>query len=184
MRVIGGEAKGHRLQVPQTVADLRPSQELVRESVFNILGDVTGWLVLDLYAGTGALGIEALSRGARFCDFVEKSKDACAVIEQNLNHTKLRDRGDIYNETAAKFLNQHRSQTYDLIFLDPPYVEQPRDVFRLIPANLTEGGILIYLHAQRIILTDPADREWIKAKLKQIDTRKYGATHVSLLVKK
>lgn len=183
MRIIGGTARGHQLEVPK-ISDLRPSQDIVRESIFNILGDISGMLVLDLYAGTGALGIEALSRGAKFCDFVEKEAHACKSIEKNLNHTKLLDHGDVYCEKAISFLNQRRSQQYQLVFLDPPYVEQPRDVLLLLPSSMSVNGILIYLHGGRVVLTNPSDQAAFNQMYQQLDQRTYGATHLSIWQKR
>lgn len=184
MRVTGGQAKGYTLEVPRKVSDLRPTQEVVREAVFNLLDDISGYLVLDLYAGSGSLGIEALSRGARFCDFVEKSSEACKIIHKNLNHSHLKNRGDIYCERADQFLDRlHHKQKYDLVFLDPPYSEKPRNIIRLLPKVMESRGLLIYLHGKRIVLTEQADRNWIGKQLVVLDNRSYGSTHLSILRK-
>lgn len=183
MRISGGRVRGHRIEVP-IVSDLRPSQDKVREAVFNILGDINKTLVLDIYAGTGALGIEALSRGARFCDFIDKSKDVCTIIERNLRNADFAEFGDVYCEMAETFVLRPVHQKYDLIFMDPPYADFPRSVIRMLPKFLSDHGQLIYLHAKRITLTEGPDREYIKEHLEVIDTRRYGATHVSFMVKK
>lgn len=183
MRITGGKVKGHNIEVPH-ISDLRPSQDIVREAIFNILGDVEGILVLDMYAGTGALGLEALSRGAKFCDFVDKAKQACKTIKQNFISMGFQGGADIYCEEAENFVLHDHPQPYDLIFMDPPYIARPRSVIRALPKLLADSGQIIYLHAKRIVLTEPPDREWIQDKLKVIDTRKYGATHVTFMSRK
>ncbi|MCA9391835.1 16S rRNA (guanine(966)-N(2))-methyltransferase RsmD [candidate division WWE3 bacterium] len=182
MRVTGGQAKGHNLIVPQTVSDLRPSQDQVREAIFNILGDyVNDADVLDLYAGSGALGIEALSRGARTADFVDSSKDACDHILKNLHHSKLEGRSDVFQERVDIFLSQPHHQLYDLVFLDPPYADTPRNVILLVHHFIKPNGLLIYLHGKRIVLDNKDDREWIGKQLNVLDSRKYGQTSLSIM---
>ncbi len=184
MRVSGGKAKGHRLNVPSAVSDLRPSQDQVREAIFNILSDwIVGKDVLDLFAGTGSLGIEALSRGARTADFVDKSHDACDMIKRNINHTYLQGKSDIFESDVFKFLNSPHHQLYDLIFLDPPYAHTPRDEIMKIPQFLKDNGVLIYLHGNKIIMENKEDRALIGDKLELFDTRRYGRTFVSFLRK-
>jgi 16S rRNA (guanine966-N2)-methyltransferase len=183
MRISGGKIRGHRIEVP-AISDLRPSQDKVRQAIFNILGDISGLLVLDLYAGTGVIGIEALSHGARFVDFVDRSPEACKVIEKNLRHGDLKEQGDIYKETAENFVLKEARQPYDLIFLDPPYADHPRSVIRLLPNFLAEDGVIIYLHGKQIVLTEETDREWASSNLDVIDRRRYGATFVTFLRKK
>ena len=118
MRVITGTARGRKLKEPEGL-DIRPTSGAVKEAIFNIVQfDVPGRRVLDLFAGTGQLGIEALSRGAGSCDFVDKSAVACKIIRENLAHCKL-EGGRVYQMDADRFLK--RGDGYDLIFLDPPY---------------------------------------------------------------
>lgn len=121
MRVVTGEAKGHRLKsVKKSVT--RPTTALVRGAIFSILETMSGdWsLVLDLYAGSGALGIEALSRGASWVDFVEQNTRCCAVIEENLSKTGLAARARVHCYKAHAALSR-LDRAYDLILLDPPY---------------------------------------------------------------
>jgi 16S rRNA (guanine(966)-N(2))-methyltransferase RsmD len=123
MRVIAGTAKGHQLQAPK-IATTRPATDLVRGAIFSILGSIADdWLrVLDLFSGSGALGIEALSRGAGWVDFVEKSPQCCDIIRRNLERTRLADRAHIYCCSVAKaisFLNKE----YSIILMDPPYAD-------------------------------------------------------------
>jgi 16S rRNA (guanine966-N2)-methyltransferase len=122
MRVIAGVAKGVRLaRVPRGV---RPVSDMAREGLFSsIASDVPGARVLDLYAGTGALGIEALSRGAASAVFVERSRPAVATIEANLERTRVADRAEVVPADVASFLRRHdkRSRRFNLCLIDPPY---------------------------------------------------------------
>src|SRR5215471_13807730 len=119
MRVIAGSAGGVRLAVPKR--GVRPTMDRVKAAVFSSLGDaIVGARVLDLFAGTGALGIEALSRGASSAVFVEENRQSAEVLEKNLTKTKLR--GRIRNQDVFDFLRKaSHSETYQLIFADPPY---------------------------------------------------------------
>ena len=121
MRVITGKAKGHHLKFP-TGTKTRPVTDLVRGAIFSILENtVEDWsLVLDLFSGSGALGIEALSRGADWVDFVESEPKCCDIIRENLEKTKLSAQAHIYCTNAFKalaFLNKE----YNIILMDPPY---------------------------------------------------------------
>ena len=120
MRVITGSARGRRLKQLEGL-ETRPTTDRVKEAVFNILQfDIEGRRVLDLFAGTGQLGTEALSRGAASAVFVEKRRDAAALIRENLKLTELTDRSRVVNGEAGAFLAGCREK-FDLIFLDPPY---------------------------------------------------------------
>jgi 16S rRNA (guanine966-N2)-methyltransferase len=122
MRVIAGSAKGARLvRVP---AGIRPVSDRAREGLFSSLGDlVEGARVLDLYAGTGALGVEALSRGAGEAVFVDRNPAAVRAVEENLARTSLGDRASIERSEVRRFLERRPSERagFDLVFLDPPY---------------------------------------------------------------
>lgn len=142
MRVITGTARGRKLQEPKNM-DIRPTTDKVKESLFSIIQfDIEGRRVLDLFAGTGQLGIEAISRGARSVTFVDQSNEAIAIVRQNLEHCGftaqiVRDDSIAYLEHAGKF---------DLIFLDPPYASGLMDA-ALKKINkfdiLADGGIII-----------------------------------------
>jgi len=121
MRVIAGKAKGHRLKVPRGTVT-RPATDLVRGAIFSILETTTSnWLrVLDLFAGSGALGIEALSRGADWVDFVEQEPRCCSIIRQNLEKTRLSAQAHIYCCSVAKAIS-FLEEEYSIILMDPPY---------------------------------------------------------------
>lgn len=120
MRVISGTARGRRLKELPGM-DTRPTTDKVKESMFNIVQfDIEGRRVLDLFGGTGQLGIEALSRGAEHCDFVDASRQATAVIRENLCTVGFTQRASVHQGDAQAYLSTCR-RNYDLILLDPPY---------------------------------------------------------------
>lgn len=123
LRVISGEAKGHKLKTLKSNLT-RPTSDKVKESIFNILAPVIfDRDVLDLFAGTGSIGIEALSRGAHRAVFVDKSRECFQIIKENLNHTKFTERAEIYAMDVCSALSKlsHKGDKFDIIFLDPPY---------------------------------------------------------------
>jgi 16S rRNA (guanine(966)-N(2))-methyltransferase RsmD len=121
VRVIAGELKGRRLEVPSWEG-LRPTSDKLRETLFNVLTTrVAGADVLDAYAGTGAVGIEALSRGAAHVTFVDSDPRAARLIEANLGRLGVRNRYAIIRAGLADAVRQLRAQRFDIIFLDPPY---------------------------------------------------------------
>lgn len=122
MRVIAGVAGGIRLLTPEGM-QTRPTIERVKEAVFSSVHfRLPGMRALDLFAGTGQMGIEALSRGAVRADFVDYRSDACALVRENLRRTGLSDRAEVHCADYAQFLRRCE-KTYDLILLDPPYAE-------------------------------------------------------------
>ena len=119
MRIIAGDYKGRRLQSPQDYS-IRPTTDKVKEALFSILTEkIWGSRVLDLFAGTGQLGIEALSRGAAECVFVERRSDAVHLVQENLALCKLTDRAHVRQGDALAYLRS--GEKFDLVFLDPPY---------------------------------------------------------------
>lgn len=120
MRVISGTARGRRLGELKG-SETRPTTDRVKESLFNIIQfDIEGRNVLDLFGGTGQLGIEALSRGAGRCTFVDMRREAAVLIRENLKHTGLEGRGEVVQSDYLSFLTRTREK-YGLVFLDPPY---------------------------------------------------------------
>lgn len=142
MRVITGSARGRRLKTPENDA-IRPTTDTVKEALFNILQfDIEGRRVLDLFAGTGQLGIECLSRGAASVVFVDREREAIRIVKENLKACGLS--APVLQEDALRFLE--RGQTFDLIFVDPPYDSQLyRPVLETINSVdiLSDGGIII-----------------------------------------
>lgn len=121
MRVISGTARGKALS-PVPGMDTRPTTDRVKENIFNIIqNSIRGAKVLDLFAGTGQMGIEALSRGAASCDFVDHARAAQTVLRRNIDGARVADRARLHPMEFAAFLQKNRGAGYDLIFLDPPY---------------------------------------------------------------
>ena len=122
MRVITGKARGINLKTPEGMKT-RPTADRVKEALFSVINfDIPNAAVLDLFGGTGQLGIEALSRGAHHAVFVDESDAACALIKENLRRTKLEQQGSVIRSDYLSFLrNAH--ERFDIIFLDPPYAE-------------------------------------------------------------
>lgn len=143
MRIIAGELKGRRLQgPPRGSAAVRPTADRVREALFSILGDVRGATVLDLYCGTGALAIEAVSRGARDATLVDIHT---GLVRRNVSELGVGDRCEIVRSDARAYLRRTR-RAFDLIFCDPPYRLADRllgELDSLIDGRLAPGGRLI-----------------------------------------
>ena len=122
MRVITGKARGVQLKTPEGMLT-RPTADRVKEALFSIINfDLPGAAVLDLFGGTGQLGIEALSRGARSAVFVDAREDACRIIRENLKRTKLEGQGRVVRSDYLDYLRRSREK-FDIILLDPPYAE-------------------------------------------------------------
>ena len=120
MRIISGTARGRKLKEPQGL-DTRPTTDKVKESLFNIIQfELEGRRVLDLFAGTGQLGLEALSRGAERCTFVDQRRESAALVRENVKLCRFEDRSLVAQEEALAFLCSCKER-YDVIFLDPPY---------------------------------------------------------------
>lgn len=142
MRIIGGERKGARIFAP-TGLDTRPTGDRVREAAFNLIGPVDEAAVLDLFAGSGAMGLEALSRGAASAVFVEADRDACRTIERNLDKLRLTGATVLCRDALQALASGTR--TYDLVLCDPPY--DYADHARLAPyltRSVAPNGLLVY----------------------------------------
>ncbi|MEX0784910.1 MAG: 16S rRNA (guanine(966)-N(2))-methyltransferase RsmD [Dehalococcoidia bacterium] len=174
LRITGGEARGTPLVEPRGMR-LRPTSGLVREALFNIIGEViTGARVLDLYAGTGAVGIEALSRGASHATFVEGEAAGCQAILQSLARTGLADRATVLRGRLPAALSSVAAP-FDLIFMDPPYgLETAEETLHAASALLAPGAVLVYEHASRY---NPPERP---AGLTLRDRRAYGDSALAL----
>jgi len=181
MRVITGSAKGHHLKAPKGDRT-RPMLEKVRGSLFSVLqgylGTWSGNRVLDLYAGSGSLGIEALSRGAEWCDFVEFNVGACRVIAENLEHTRLQDRARVHQiKVQAALRGMHEGKKYDIIFLDPPYADPAigATLAAVAGSPLVHAGTLVAVHyAVRVELAESY------GSLRQLDRRRLGDSMLSI----
>ncbi len=175
MRVISGKARGTKLSSIESLST-RPTLDRVKESLFNIIqNNLRDAVVLDLFAGSGQLGIEALSRGADKAYLCDINRDAVKMIKQNLEKTKLKDKAVVINEDYKKALRTlNTNEKFDIIFIDPPYKEDIAvdSIIEIIhESRLKENGIMI-------IETDEIERDLREINkienIKIIDQRKYG----------
>jgi 16S rRNA (guanine966-N2)-methyltransferase len=171
VRVIAGRFGGRRLEAPPGQST-RPTADRVREALFSILGDISGTRVLDLFAGSGALGIEALSRGAADADFVEGNARAVRVIRRNLDALGVEAR--VYRRDVFAWLGGTHEVTYDLVFADPPYSSASRTAARLselLPAVLNENSLIV---------TESHKRNPLELATAFVDARDYGETRIAI----
>jgi 16S rRNA (guanine966-N2)-methyltransferase len=170
MRVVAGEFKGRRLQTARGTRT-RPTADRVREALFSMLGDVSGARVLDLYAGSGALGIEALSRGAESAVFVERDQAALAALRRNLDAVGAR--AEVRRQDVLRFLARPEG-TFDLVFCDPPYDGAPA-----VAAPLA-GALPTLLGEDARIVTESDKRNPLLLPLPLLVERTYGDTRVAI----
>ena len=178
MRVIAGSARGVPLRAPRDTGT-RPVTDRVKETLFGILGErVPGARVLDLYAGSGALGIEALSRGAEHATFVERGRQALEAIRHNLARTALQARASVHGGDVMRFLaGGGTGARYDLAFVDPPYAE--RDILapleRLVPLLSPEADVVVKHFWRNEIPVPPGMARWRE--------RRFGETALTFLAR-
>jgi 16S rRNA (guanine966-N2)-methyltransferase len=179
LRVISGTAGGLHLKSPKRHA-LRPTQDRIRQVIFSSLAEVVpGARVLDLFAGTGSLGIEALSRGAAHATFVEQDKEAVQCIRDNLAHCHLE--GDVRQNDTFAFLEKPPAEPngFDLIFADPPYTKTRDDLdddslLPIIPPQLAENGLFVWEHYAGQVLKNAGIWDVVRH-------RNYGETGLTFL---
>jgi 16S rRNA (guanine966-N2)-methyltransferase len=175
VRIIAGEKKGHRIAAPKGPAT-RPTSDFVRETAFNLIGPVDGATVLDLFAGSGALGLEALSRGAERAVFVESDAGAARAIDRNLEKLRLTGatilRRDALQALAAEAA---AGRNYDLVLVDPPYAmfaDLQTKLARYLPPVLARDGLLVVETDARVEPEIPV--------LAVRTSRRYGAARLTL----
>jgi 16S rRNA (guanine966-N2)-methyltransferase len=176
MRITGGRLAGRRLLVPR--GEVRPTADRVRESLFARLGDLAGKRVLDLFAGSGALGFEALSRGAANVVFADRSSDALTTVRKNAESLAVRDSIDLRRGEARAVLRRLAGTRFDLVFLDPPYTGGGLEpaLRALAPAGLLAPEALVVVETDRRHLPAPVPG------LAAIDERRYGDTVITWFV--
>jgi 16S rRNA (guanine966-N2)-methyltransferase len=177
MRITGGVAKGLQLKFPSK-SQIRPTTDRVREAIFSILASLVGhWSrILDLYAGTGALGIEALSRDADWVDFVDQEPRCCAIIKQNLGKAGFTQKSHVYCCNVSKALT-FLDGDYDIIFLDPPYSDMTiGNLLMQLDSSkyISDESLIVIPHASRSPLADGY------GKLHSIKERRHGDTCISI----
>jgi 16S rRNA (guanine(966)-N(2))-methyltransferase RsmD len=178
MRVIAGTARGRPLVVPRGTAT-RPITDRVKETLFGILGDrVIDARALDLYAGSGSIGIEALSRGAASCDFVEHDRRAVAAIRENLERAGVADHASVHAIDVLRYLDRSADHRFELVFVDPPYEERAilAPLERLL-ARLAPGAAVVLKHHWRTPVPEPPG-------LARWRERRFGETTLTFLVAK
>ena len=174
MRIIAGSRKGARIFAPKG-QETRPTSDRVREAAFNLIGPVDDTVVLDLYAGSGAMGLEALSRGAARAVFVESDRDACGTIERNLDKLRLTG-ATVLCDDAARILTAELAagRRYDLVLVDPPYraFSAVHDVLaRYLPGVVAEDGLVV---------VETSEREEPDLPLPKRTSRRYGSTRLTV----
>ncbi len=182
MRIIGGTFRGTHLAAVgdgDPVAHLRPTSDRVREAVFNLLAnsqgfDFEGVRVLDLFAGTGALGLEALSRGAARVTFVDDGAAARAILRRNIEIVRAMGVTDVWRRDATR-LGENRGPGYGLVFLDPPY---GKGLGEAALASAVAGG---WLAPGAMVVWEEGAAPVVPAGFKQVDQRRYGETVVTLV---
>ena len=174
MRIIAGSRKGARIFAPRGT-ETRPTGDRAREAAFSLIGPVDGASVLDLYAGSGAMGLEALSRGAERAVFVESSREACRTIERNLEKLRLTGARVVCADAAQALAMEAASRRrYDLVLLDPPYSMFSSLQTRLgiyLPAVLADDGLLV---------VETGAREEPELPLAKRTSRRYGSARITL----
>jgi 16S rRNA (guanine966-N2)-methyltransferase len=169
VRIIAGTYRGHRIAAPKG-RDTRPTSDRVRENAFNLIGPVDGADVLDLFAGSGAMGLEALSRGAATATFVESDREACRVINANLD--KLHLEATVLQQDVLRAIAGDR-RSYDLVLCDPPYGYDHSRLTGHLARLLAEDGLLVYESAGR---EDPPDVPGLDVRT----SRRYGSARLTL----
>ena len=180
MRVIAGKAKGHKLKFPKGTTT-RPATDLVRGAIFSMLINIAGdWSnVLDLYSGSGAMGIEALSRGAGWVDFVDNEPRCCGIIKENLEKTRLVENSRIYCRSVEKIIPS-LDKEYDIVLMDPPYSNSSigNVITQLTNSPLvTEDTTLVVTHSPRLTLSDEY------GELSVIKEQRHGDSCISIYQK-
>lgn len=176
MRIIAGKAKGRRLKAPKGEAT-RPTTDRVKESLFAILGDITESRWLDLYGGSGAISLEAISRGAKEAVLIESGREALKIIAENVALTGFSAQCTYYKNTAQKAVDMlcAKGAVFDYIFLDPPYASQ--EVAHL----LSKKELLKCLSKEGIVILEQGHAFTGAQDFEVIDQRKYGDTYLTFL---
>lgn len=178
MRIITGKAKGRVIKAPEGI-NTRPTSDRVKESIFNILSNrFTDAIVLDLFAGTGNLGLESISRGAKCCTFIEKDKNTYKILNENINLLNFKENSHTHNQEAFSFLELSKGKKlkYDIIFLDPPYGKG------LVEEAIKKINSLELLSEDGVIISEYDENDMVPESIENIvnyRTEKYGRTKVS-----
>ena len=181
MRIITGKAKGIILKTPQGDAT-RPTAERVKEAVFSMLQfDIEDRSVLDLFAGSGQMGLEALSRGAASAAFVDKSKDAIKLIKENIEKTRLADKATVFQADYLEFIRRNVGKAFDIIIIDPPYAKK---MYNPALKSLLEAGMI--KSTSLIVCESGTDEIFsgdteLENRFEVAKQNKYGNTFITIL---
>ena len=183
MRIISGKARGTKLYTLDSM-NTRPTLDRVKESIFNIIqNEIEDAVVLDLFAGSGAIGLEMLSRGAKKAVLCDKEKHAIEVIKKNIEKTHMNEKVELYNLDFKLCLEKVKNEKFDLIYIDPPYNTDfiTQSLKRIIELDIIkkEGKIILETDDEQRILKDIEDMD-----VEVIDKRKYGRATIVFLYKK
>jgi 16S rRNA (guanine966-N2)-methyltransferase len=184
MRIIAGQRRGHKFDGPRATVDLRPTSDMVREAIFDIVGALMpGRVAVDLFAGTGALGLEALSRGAARAVFVERNRENVALIHRNVATLRYQDRVQVRLADAYRWARgfEHDGGPPPAVFLDPPYRDYE---VRRKPLNQLLRELLLKLPAGSVIALEAGREldERVLPELPEWDIRRYSDTQVAIRV--
>lgn len=178
MRIVAGTLRGRVLKAPKNADVIRPTADRVRQALFDVLGQTCdGLTVLDLYAGTGALGFEALSRGAVKAVFVDSGREAQGLVRENADALKVTAQIELLPLKADAAIGKlaARGATFELIFADPPYAQEAVDaLLDAVPPLLSEGGRLVLEHSKAELAAEG------RGGLQRLDQRTFGHTVVSI----
>jgi len=182
MRIITGRARGIKLDTLQG-DNTRPTSERAKESVFSMLQfDIEGRRVLDIFAGSGQMGLEAVSRGAESATFVDSSKDAVAVIKRNIEKTRLADSCRVLCAKAEDFVRTVRGrECFDIVFIDPPYALHAAapTISALLDAKMIKSSSILVCESEEADIFEKMPQ--LRAKFEVLKTAKYGVAHVTVL---
>lgn len=181
MRIISGKARGTKLYTLDSM-NTRPTLDRVKESIFNIIqSEIEDAIVLDLFAGSGAIGLEMLSRGAQKAILCDKSKDAIEIIKKNIEKTHMNQKAEVYNLDFNSCLEKIKNQKFNLIYIDPPYntdyIAQSLKKITELDIIKQEGKIILETDDEQRIL-----KEIENIDVEIVDKRKYGRATIIFLI--
>lgn len=179
MRIVGGTFRSRKISFPSDISITRPTKDRIREAIFSALGDISNTNCLDLYAGSGAMGLEAISRNAGRCYFVDNSKNAINVINENISSLGIKDKTKVIFKDDLNAIRDFILENiqFDIVFLDPPYIKNNYDeiINYLLENNLLTESAIIVCEANRDICLTSLD------KFKKVKNYKYGEIKITIL---
>ncbi len=177
LRVSSGIVKNKKLKIPE-IEDFRAVQEIAKSAVFSIIGDkINGAVCLDIFAGSGNMGIEALSRGAEWCDFVDNNGISVEVIKENIINCGFLEKSEVFRRDSVKYVSKTEKK-YDIIFADPFYKDiAQKHLISNIKNILNENGVVVFFHGDNLNLHEMV----VGTNLSIVDERKFGNSFFTIL---